>query len=129
MVREARSDLLRSKTAASEVNLDPEPFTRFSFKPPELRKREVMFFSGASATSGLGKRVNEIGDAWRKEHMPYEVPIPSDKLDRHKMRQWLNKHVTGIWAYDVIEDEHAIPFDGVRFSDQTEAAAFRIWWC
>jgi hypothetical protein len=111
---------------------DTERFTQRCMSPPYLARREVMFGNGASsATTGLGRRITELNDTWQSEHLPHNVPMyatHSPHADKASIRRWLNKNIQGLWCF-------AMPPDGttaimaVRFSDQTEASAFRLFWC
>jgi hypothetical protein len=110
---------------------DATMFTDIHFKPPGMERREVVFYSGVSARSGTGRRMLALSEAWQAENLPHRVTVPGEKFDRNKMRQWMNKNIHGMWCFaDIGDDRPGINGAiGVRFSDETEASAFKIFWC
>ena len=108
--------------------LDVSHFTRRGLSPPTLKKREVMFYGVPTGGKFLAIKMMAYSDLWSAKHLPYKVPIPPDKFERQKIRVWLNKNIQGIWTFDLPDDQRSTAMS-VRMSDQTEASAFRIFWC
>ncbi|RYG17929.1 hypothetical protein EON82_23240 [bacterium] len=110
---------------------DTTIFDALSLKPPALERREVIFYAGVSVRSGTGRRLLALSETWQAEHLPYRVAVPGDKFHRAKMRLWMNRNLFGMWCFaDFGDDQPGINgVIGVRFSDETEASAFKIFWC
>lgn len=129
MVRKTSRDRIR----APEAPMIPDTgmFTDLAFKPPGIERREVVFYSGVSARSGTGRRMLALSDTWQAKNLPHRVTVPGDKFHRNKMRQWMNKNLDGLWCFSMIGDDRPGVSGAIeiRFSDQTEASAFKIFWC